>query len=93
LEGSGNITKPKGHDEVFKCAIVRSEGSLPFIAFSDVNEVIGSTEVEFGKGLGGMEMVDEIRNVRKWVSVFLSDAVKTSIVYAQAQATIFLLNK
>ena len=44
----------------FVRAISGAKGSLPFVVFSDVHEVVGSMEVDSQIPVGGSEMIKQI---------------------------------
>ena len=47
LEGGRCVCKFKGHDVPFKGAVVGAEGSFPFIALVDVDQMVCVAEVNF----------------------------------------------
>ena len=47
LESGRHIRKSKGHDMPFKGAITGVESSLPFIALTDVDQMVCMAEVNF----------------------------------------------
>ena len=47
LESSGCICKSKGHDAPFKGAIAGAESGLPFIALTDVDQMVCGVKVNF----------------------------------------------
>lgn len=54
LEGPRGIGETKGHDKVLKRTIMSSEGSLPFLAFHNPDEIECNTEITLGKDLGSV---------------------------------------
>ena len=93
LEGSRCISKSKRHDKPFKRTIVSAESSLPFIAFSNMNEVISVAEVDLGVDTSLARSIEEVRNERKGIAVFLGNAVQSSEVDTEAERTILFANK
>ena len=70
-----------------------SKGSFPAILFKNLEIVITITEVQFGKELGTLEMVYEVRDERKGVSIADYPGIDVAVVLNHAFGTIFLRNK
>ena len=47
LKSGGHVCKSEGHDAPFEGAVVGAESGFPFIAFSDMDQVVHMTEVDF----------------------------------------------
>ena len=93
LESGGSIRKSEGHYEPFEGSVFRPEGSFPFVAFRDADQMVRMTEIylRIDPGLSGS--VQEIGDERKRVVVLLRDAVQRAEVHAEAQGAILLLDE
>ena len=78
LESSGSVGEAEVHDHKIKGSIMSSEGGFPFITGSNVDEVVGTTEVNLGVDGGGAEVIKEVGNEQKQISVFLGDGITLS---------------
>ena len=67
------ISQTEGHNTPFERAIVGMKGSFPFITFTDLNEVVGMLQVNFGMHGGLSWAVEEVRDT---LLVFLSDFIE-----------------
>ena len=47
LKSSGHVHESEGHDAPFEGAVAGAESSFPFIAFSDMDQVVRVMEVNF----------------------------------------------
>jgi hypothetical protein len=62
LESGRGIAEAKGHDEGFEETKGAFKGSFPFIAFFNVDVVITPVNIKFGKIMGTLEFIDEVRD-------------------------------
>ncbi|KAG6888711.1 hypothetical protein C0992_007750, partial [Termitomyces sp. T32_za158] len=60
---------------------------------SNLNVIVPRTEVEFGVDFGALELVDEISDEGKGVSILLSDFIEAPVVNTEAERAILLLDK
>ena len=54
------------------------EGSFPFVTFTDLNEVVGMLQVNFGIHRGLSQVIEEVRDAQKQILIFLSDFIECS---------------
>ena len=47
LKSGGHVCKSEGHDAPFEGAIAGAESGFPFVALSDMDQVVHVTEVNF----------------------------------------------
>ena len=66
------------------------KGGFPFITFTDSNEVVGVLQVDFSIHGGFLQAVEEVRDMWKWVLVFLCDFVEASKVGTEMGRAVFL---
>jgi len=64
---------------------VHAEGSFPFIARSNPDEMVGMPEVDLGVDLGMAGGVQKVGDEREWIAILFSDFVKASEVNAEAE--------
>ena len=69
------------------------ERSFPFVTFTDLNEVVGMLQVDFGVHRGLSWAVKEVRDARKQILVFLGDFIKCLKVSAETERAVFLSSK
>src|ERR1700678_394618 len=73
--------------------IASAKSGLPFITFSDADKVISVAEVERCVNTSFAGCIEEVRNEWKWVPVFLSDFVKTTVVNTKSEGTILFADE
>ena len=61
-------------------SVSRSEGSLPFFAFFDSYEAVGSLEVKFQEDSCSLDPIHEFIYLWQWVSIFDCNTVKVLVV-------------
>ena len=57
LERGGSIGQAEGHDDGFEVSEVCAECCLPFVAFSDSDEVVGASQIQLGEVISTFELV------------------------------------
>ena len=62
LKGGGSIGKSEWNNQPFKWAIVSVEGGFPFITISNVNQMVGMVQVDFGKHTSLLQGIKEVWN-------------------------------
>jgi hypothetical protein len=93
LERSGGVRETEWHNEPFIGAIARAERSLPFIAFSDADQMVRMPEIDFGVDLCVARGIQEVRDAWERVAIFLRDLVESSEVNAKTEGTILLADE
>ena len=73
--------------------ITHTKHSLPFITFGDADQIVGPTEVNFCEDAHRAQMVEEVGNERKRVTVLLGDSVEAMVVDREAKGTVFFLDE
>ena len=76
-----------------KGTITGTEGSLPFIPFMNLDKVVCMLEIDLCEESGLTRAIQEVGDVREWISVFLRDSIEASKVNAKSQGAIFLLDE
>ena len=69
------------------------EGSLPFISVGNANQVVSMSEIDLGVDFSTAWSIQEIRDVREWVSIFFCDFVESLEVDTEVEQTILLADK
>src|ERR1700678_4795857 len=92
-EDAGAFERPKGMTSHSKEPIASAKSGLPFITFSDADKVISVAEVKRCVNTSLAGCIEEVRNEWKWVPVFLSDFVKTTVVNTKSEGAILFVDK
>ena len=93
LESSGGISEAKGHHQPLIGAVACAEGSLPLIARSNVDKVVGMVEINFGIYFGFGRRVEEVGDEGKGILIFLGDFVEATVVYTEAERAVLLFDE
>ena len=80
-----HIQKSERHDTPFEGAIAGAESGFPFIALSDMDQVVHVTEVNFCIESCLSQAVKEVGDVGHGVAVLLRDLIQTMEVDAEAE--------
>jgi hypothetical protein len=64
LKGCRRVCQAKEHYFELKQALVSDEGSLSFVAFSDIDIVIASTNIKLSKDFCILELINDIGSQR-----------------------------
>src|SRR6185369_5136653 len=93
LKSRWGVGEAEWHDSPFKRSIARAESGFPFVSFSNMNEVVGMSEVEGcvdSSFSGGLEKVG---NQRKRIAILFRDLIETSVIDTKAKGSIFLVDE
>src|SRR6202035_3292021 len=82
LKGCGGVGKSERNYQPFIGTVSRPERGFPFVALADSEEVVGVFEVDFRIYPGFARSVEQVRGEGNRISVFASNFVETSVVYA-----------
>ena len=93
LEYCRSIGQSKRHHLIFEVAVSGPESSLPLIFLANSYLVIGTSEVELDKQSCSSQSVQGLSNQRQWISVFYGEVIKSPIINAKPEATIWLFIK
>ena len=95
LEGSWAVGEAKEHDQGFKEASIRPEGSLPLVSLFDLYIVISPSYVQLCEvlGFGVRDPVDDIWDEGKWVGILHHHHIKLLVILAELWFPILLLDK
>ena len=93
LESGWSIGKTEGHNTSLEGTIAGTEGSLPFVPFMDPHKMVCMLEIDLREEPGLTRAIQEVRNAREWVTVFLHDSIEAPEVDAKSQGAIFLLDE
>ncbi len=69
LKHRRGVDKPVGHNPILIVASRGHKRGLPFISFSDTNEVVSAAEVQLGENGGTAELFQSCRDKGKRISV------------------------
>ena len=67
-----------------------TKGYLLFIAFLNINPVVGVLDINFTKIGRSRELVKDLRNKRERVAIFNRNVVKALVVYIEIEFSILL---
>ena len=70
-----------------------TEGGLPFVPFVDLDKMVCVPEIDLSKELGLPWAIKEVRDVGKWVTVFLRDSVEAPKVNTKLKGAILFLDE
>ena len=73
--------------------ITGTEGSLPFVPFMDLDKVVCVPEINLCEKSGLTRAIQEVGDMRGWITVFLRDSIEAPEVDAKSQGAIFLLDE
>jgi hypothetical protein len=73
------------HDQEIEGAISGSEGSFPFVTWSDTDEVVCASKVDLGEDTRVAEAIKEVRDERKGIVIFSGDSVEATPINAEAE--------
>jgi hypothetical protein len=93
LKGCQSIGETLGDHTPLEGAIASTEGSLPFVAFSDSDKMIRVSEIDLGVDTTFLGGVEEILDERKWISIFLGDVVDTAEIDTETETSILFLGE
>ena len=93
LESGRSIGETEGHNTPLEGTIVGTEGSLPFVPFMDPDKVVCVPEINLCEKLGLTRAIQEVGDVREWITVFLCDLIEASEVDAKSQGAILLFDE
>jgi hypothetical protein len=82
LESGGSVSKAIRDDEMFKESQWCPECHLPFITLFNLEVAIGRFEIN---NITSLDTIKQIVDKGNWVSIFLGDGIKTTIVDTQAE--------
>lgn len=93
LKVSCGVYEAKRHDKGFGGDPSGAECRLPLVSICNTDHVVGITDVKCGEVPCVLQLHDCLSNQRKWVPVFDSASIKSSVVNADSEATILHLCK
>ena len=93
LESGRGVGETKIHHQGFKQTAVGTKSRFPFITLFDANVVKAPSDIQLSEVPRSRELVDQLINQRKWVTILHSDRVEHAIILHKAEFTILLLDK
>ena len=93
LESWRRSTEAKEHDGQFEQSLLSDECCLPFVSFFDANVVISPTDIKLRKVGEVVEVVDEVSNKGKGISILDSVFIQVSVILYWVKFSVFLFNK
>jgi hypothetical protein len=87
------IGEAKVYDQWFEETLICSKGSLPLIAFWDMDIIVSTSYIELGEVSRTFELMDEIIDEGEGVLIFLCDGIECLIVLDKVELTILLLDE
>ena len=88
LKGGGSVGETEVHDQEIEGAVAGAEGSLPFVARSNSNKVVSTTEVNLCKHCGAAKAIEKVRNEREWIPIFLCHRIEAVPIDTQVERSI-----
>jgi hypothetical protein len=73
------------HNQEIEGAISGSEGSFPFITWSDTDEIVRTSKVDLGEDARVAEAIEEVRDEWKGIAIFSGDSVEATPIDAEAE--------
>jgi hypothetical protein len=92
LEGGGEITQAKGHDQKLIVALMSSKGSLRNVFLFHMDMMVARMKIKFSKELGATQFIQEVINDRNGKFVFNGELVEGTEVRKHAPRTLLLQN-
>jgi len=93
LERSQSVGKSERHNKPFIGAIASAEGSFPFIARSDADQMVCMSEINLGIDGRTAGRIKEVRDEQKWITIFFGDFIETAEVHTKTERSILFLDK
>ena len=93
LEAGRGIKKTEKYDLVLEIAVLYLEGCFSLITFTNFHLIICVCQVQLNKTLGTTQAIKRLANQRQRVAILDCQVIESLIIYAQAEATVFFLNK
>ena len=87
------VGESKGHHTPLKGSVSGSEGGFPFVTFTDLNEVVGVSEINFGEYLSLSRTVKEVSHSGEQVAILLCNLLEPSEVDAKSKRAIFFTSE
>ena len=82
LESCRSIGKTKMHDHEIERAILSLESGLPFVTWSDANEVVGCLKINLGVNIRMAKAIKEVWDERQWITILFGDSIEATPVNA-----------
>ena len=93
LESSRCVSKTFGDNQPFKRAITSPESCFPLVSLRNPDQMVRMAEIDLRVNPSFTGTVEEVGNERKWVVVFLGDAIESPEIHTEAQRSILLLDE
>ena len=93
LEGGGGVGESEEHHGGFEEPLMGNEGGFPLVAVLDSYVVVSPPNIEFGEDLSVSQLIYEVGDEGKWVSVVDGVFINVTIVLAGAESSVLLFNK
>jgi hypothetical protein len=90
MEGGGDITQAKGHDQKLIVTLVSSKGSLGYVNFLHTYMVVARTQIKFSEVLSTTQLFQEIINDKNGELVLDGELIEGMKVGTHALSTFFL---
>jgi hypothetical protein len=85
LECGRSIGEAKVHDQKVEGAISGSEGSFPFVTWSDMDKVVCASKVDLGEDTQVVEAIEEVWDERKGIVISFGDSIEAMPINAEAE--------
>ncbi len=76
------VSQSKMYDLILEVAMVRPEGCLPFITFSDPHLMVGIGQIQLGETLSLTQSIQWFSVQRQGIPILDSQIVETLVIYA-----------
>jgi hypothetical protein len=90
LEGGGEITQDKGHDQKLRVALMSSKGSFGNVCLFHMYLVVAQMKIKFSEELGATQFIQEVINDRNGEFVFDGKFVEGMEFRKHSPRTFFL---
>src|SRR5581483_5970934 len=88
-----SVRQTERHDQKFVMTITSSERCLGNIIFSDSHLVVSGSKIDLGEIGRSLQLVEQIINTRKRITVLDSNLVQLPVINAHAKRSILLLDE
>ena len=78
LESRRSIGKTEMHDHEIERAILSLERGLPFITWSDANEIIGCSKIDLGVDIQMVKAIEEVWDEWQWITILFGDSIEAT---------------
>ena len=93
LEVGGSIKMTEKHDLVFEMAIPHLKSYFPLVTIPNSHLIICICQVQLSKTLGAAQAIEQLVNQKQQLAILNYLVVESSIIYVQAEGTVFFFKQ